>query len=210
MQKETLEERAERVVLSTVRLWRDHGLTDEQMIAAGRAAITKSIASHVQEGAPDGGFELRAMQDVTAAICALLPTRASLGVTLCKGDFKRAVNARVKKLGSKLAEVRKRYELEIDKKATGLSAYALAVFDLYDERWAEIQAAINGILVDDETAQKLAPADEDGEVPFTLHELQLPADGEDAWRIILSFDDSDSCAHLDLEGWTVQRVGWTH
>ena len=190
-------------------MWRDHGVSDEQLLAAGSVGVAQAISEHARGDVDDSFFDLRCVQTVTLAITEVLPKKPPLGIALCDGDFVREVAARTKKISRDLDAVRKRYVFEIERPAHELSARALAIFDLYDDRTGEIHERLNEALRGDETAVQVSPPDDD-QLAFYIHDFTFPEDGATTWSIILSFDDSDSCAHVELDGWIVQYIGWTH
>ena len=209
MADRTLDERAANILARAVMTFRDRGATDEELVAAGSRGIAEAMAQLAREGDDGTLFELYCTKAVRAAIAEVLAKESP--PVLCDGDFVREVSARTKEVSRRLAATRKRYTAEVDRPADELSARALAIFDLYAERSAQIHARLTELLARDETALEISPPDEDGEVAFSVHDFDFPADdAATGWAIILAFDDSDSCAHVELDGWALIQIAWTH
>jgi hypothetical protein len=210
MAQSSLEDRTAEILAAVVAMWRGHGVADDQLVAAGGRGLATALEEHAREVTRDGiCFELRCSQAITAAILETLPKPEPLGIALCRGNFALETRARAAKIRRKLAAVRERYTAEMERPADKLSVHALAVFDLYSERVDQIDERLQTVLQGDETARRIAPPDEDGVIDFYVDVLELPEAGEE-WTIVLGFFDHDSCAHVDLDGWTVRQVVWSH
>jgi hypothetical protein len=203
----TLDERAAAVLAATVKMWRDHGASDEELVAAGGRAVAEAIAAHNRGDDGPLPFELRVSQTVTEAITNVLAKPEPLGA-LCRGNFDKEVQTRLPKIRRDPGRVREVYTAELGASADGLSAYALAVFDLYNDRFGPIRVKLGDLLERDERARRVLPPDEDPD--FDVQALELPADGERKWIIVLAFEDRNSIAHVHLDGWTVEGISWTH
>ncbi len=203
----TLEERAARVLASSVNMWRGHGASDDEMLAAGSRGVAVALAEY-KRGVEGMVFELLVTHAVTAEIMKVLQPPPPLDIPLRGGNFDKQVRARTARIARNLAPVRERYELELEASAAGLSAYALAVFDLYDEKFGPIHVKLEELLEGDETARRILPRDV--EIDFSVLALKLPADGERRWSIVLEFEDTDAVAHVELDGWMIQGIAWTH
>lgn len=206
----SLEQRAAKVIARLVETWRGHGLSDEALAAAANQVLPKVIADYERAGSPDGViFEGMCGHAMAWAIADAFPTPEPLAIPLCAGDFDAEVAARTAKLRGKLAPVRERYTRRFEIPATSFSAHALAVFDLFEERMSEADATLSALLLRDETARQVSPP-LDGSCAYYLHSLDPPDKGSRNWSITLGFPDSDSTAHIGLDGWIILGLGWIH